>query len=424
MNQSRPAAFRFQPFSRRQKQVLTWWCDGSPVRDAEGIIADGSIRSGKTVSLSLGFCLWSMSRFSGQNFALCGKTIASLRRNVLGGLKQMLTARGYTAAERRGDNLLILRRGSVENYYYLFGGKDEASQDLIQGITLAGALFDEVALMPESFVNQATVRCSVAGSKFWFNCNPEGPEHWFRKNWIGRAADKRLLYLHFTMEDNLSLTPPIKARYRAQYTGVFYERYIRGRWVAAQGLVYPFVAEHPDSYILRGTTAGMDGAFYISIDYGTHNPCSMGLWCVQRTVAVRLKESYYDSRAMQHQRTDEEHYAALEELARGYYVREVIIDPSAASFIETIRRHGRFAVRAASNSVLDGIRVTASLLQAGRVKLHENCTDALREFAAYCWDDAAHEDAVLKENDHAMDDIRYFCYTILAREYRWADWRR
>ena len=233
-----------------------------------------------------------------------------------------------------------------------------------------------------------------------------------------------MLYLHFTMEDNLSLTPPIKARYRAQYTGVFYERYIRGRWVAAQGLVYPFVAEHPDNYILRGPTAGMDGAFYISIDYGTHNPCSMGLWCVQRTVAVRLKESYYDSRAMQHQRTDEEHYAALEELARGYYVREVIIDPSAASFIETIRRHGRFAVRAASNSVLDGIRVTASLLQAGRVKLHENCTDALREFAAYCWDDAAYEDAVLKENDHAMDDIRYFCYTILAREYRWADWRR
>lgn len=417
------AAFRFRPFSQRQKQVLTWWCDTSPVKDADGIIADGSIRSGKTVSLSLGFCLWSMSRFGGQNFALCGKTIASLRRNVLGGLKQMLTARGYTAAERRGDNLLILRRGSVENYYYLFGGKDEASQDLIQGITLAGALFDEVALMPESFVNQATARCSVEGSKFWFNCNPEGPEHWFRKNWIGKAADKRLLYLHFTMEDNLSLSEGVKARYRAQYTGVFYERYIRGRWVAAQGLVYPFVAEHPDRYLLRGATAGMDGAFYISIDYGTHNPCSMGLWCVQGAQAVRIRESYYDSRARQHQRTDEEHYAALEALAKGYYVREVIVDPSAASFIETIRRHGRFAVRAASNRVLDGIRVTASLLQAGRVKLHESCTDALQEFAAYCWDDDAREDAVLKENDHAMDDIRYFCYTILAREYRWADWR-
>ena len=197
---------------------------------------------------------------------------------------------------------------------------------------------------------------------------------------------------------------------------MFYERYIRGRWVAAQGLVYPFVAEHPDSYILRGTTAGMDGAFYISIDYGTHNPCSMGLWCVQRTVAVRLKESYYDSRAMQHQRTDEEHYAALEELARGYYVREVIIDPSAASFIETIRRHGRFAVRAASNSVLDGIRVTADLLKRRRIVICGACADCLREMETYCWDDKGRRDAPKKEQDHAMDDLRYFAMDLAAEE--------
>lgn len=423
MNQTSPAGFRFKPFSRKQKQVLTWWCESSPVHDADGLIADGSIRSGKTVSMSLGFMFWSMQCFTGQKFALCGKTIASLRRNVLTELKPMLAARGYTVTERRGDNLLTVRRGMAENSYYLFGGKDEGSQDLIQGITLAGALFDEVALMPESFVNQATARCSVTGSKFWFNCNPEGPEHWFRKNWIDRVADKKLLYLHFTMDDNLSLAEPVKARYRAQYTGVFYERYIRGRWVAAQGLVYPFVAENPDAYILRGPTAGMDGAFYVSIDYGTHNPCSMGLWCVQRDRAVRIRESYYDSRAMQHQRTDEEHYTELEALTKGYYIREIVVDPSAASFIETIRRHGRFAVRAASNNVTDGIRVTAGLLQAGKIKLHESCTASLREFNAYCWDDKALQDSVIKENDHAMDDIRYFCYTILAREYRWADWR-
>lgn len=239
-----------------------------------------------------------------------------------------------------------------------------------------------------------------------------------------QARAKNLLYLHFTMDDNLSLSEPIKARYRAQYTGVFYERCIRGRWVVAEGLVYPFVAANPDAYLLRGPTAGMDGRFFVSIDYGTHNPCSMGLWCVQANRAVRIKESYYNSREVQHQRTDEEHYAALEELTRGYYVQEVVVDPSAASFIETIRRHGRYMVRAAANDVLDGIRVTASLLQAGRVQIHESCTDALREFKTYCWDDKAPQDAVIKENDHAMDDIRYFCYTVLAREYRWADWRK
>ena len=194
--------------------------------------------------------------------------------------------------------------------------------------------------------------------------------------------------------------------------------------MVAEGLVYPFVAANSDAYLLRGPTAGMDGRFFVSIDYGTHNPCSMGLWCVQANRAVRIKESYYNSREVQHQRTDEEHYAALEELTRGYYVQEVVVDPSAASFIETIRRHGRYMVRAAANDVLDGIRVTASLLQAGRVQIHESCTDALREFKTYCWDDKAPQDAVIKENDHAMDDIRYFCYTVLAREYRWADWRK
>ncbi len=277
MNPIKPAAFRFRPFSRRQKQVLTWWCSTSPVQAAaDGLIADGSIRSGKTVSLSLSFVLWGMARFNGQNFALCGKTIASLRRNVVGVLKQMLTARGgYTAAERRGDNLLIVTRGTVTNYYYLFGGKDEGSQDLIQGITLAGALFDEVALMPESFVNQATARCSVDGSKFWFNCNPEGPEHWFYKSWILQARAKNLLYLHFTMDDNLSLSEPIKARYRAQYTGVFYERYIRGRWVVAEGLVYPFVAANPDASCCAGRPPGWMAAF---LSRSTTAPTTRAAW--------------------------------------------------------------------------------------------------------------------------------------------------
>ena len=423
MNPVKPAAFRFRPFSRRQKQVLTWWCSTSPVQAADGLIADGSIRSGKTVSLSLSFVLWGMARFNGQNFALCGKTIASLRRNVVGVLKQMLTARGYTAAERRGDNLLIVTRGTVTNYYYLFGGKDEGSQDLIQGITLAGALFDEVALMPESFVNQATARCSVDGSKFWFNCNPEGPEHWFYKSWILQARAKNLLYLHFTMDDNLSLSEPIKARYQAQYTGVFYERYIRGRWVVAEGLVYPFVAANPDAYLLRGPTAGMDGRFFVSIDYGTHNPCSMGLWCVANGRALRLDESYFDSRAEGRQRTDEEHYAALERLTAGKYIDAVIVDPSAASLIETIRRHGKYAVRPAENAVVPGINVAAGLLQCGRMKIHARCKDAIREFGLYRWDERKTEDAVIKEHDHAMDEIRYFAATILAHDFRWLPWR-
>ena len=174
---TRVQTFQFQPFSNKQKKILTWWLPDSPVKDYDGIIADGAIRSGKTVCMSLSFVFWAMSTFNGQNFAMCGKTIGSFRRNVLFWLKLMLKSRGYKVLDHRADNLVEIGRGEITNYFYIFGGKDERSQDLIQGITLAGVFFDEVALMPESFVNQATGRCSVAGSKYWFNCNPD-KKHW------------------------------------------------------------------------------------------------------------------------------------------------------------------------------------------------------------------------------------------------------
>lgn len=176
--------FVFKPFSLKQKRVLTWWCDASPVRDKDGIIADGAIRSGKTLCMSLSYVLWAMTKFNNQNFGMAGKTIGSFRRNVLFWLKLMLKSRGYNVSDHRADNLLIVTKVDVSNYFYVFGGKDERSQDLIQGITLAGMFFDEVALMPESFVNQATGRCSVTGSKYWFNCNPASPRHWFKVEWI------------------------------------------------------------------------------------------------------------------------------------------------------------------------------------------------------------------------------------------------
>ena len=182
---------------------------------------------------------------------MCGKTIGSFRRNVLFPLKLMLRSRGYSLTERRTDNLLIVRRGGRENYFYMFGGKDERSQDLIQGITLAGLFCDEVALMPESFVNQAAARCSVDGSKLWFNCNPANPQHWFKTGWIDKRGNKELLYLHFTMEDNLSLTERVKQRYRSLYSGVFYRRYIEGLWVAAEGIIYRDFAENTERYVIE-----------------------------------------------------------------------------------------------------------------------------------------------------------------------------
>lgn len=407
----RPATFRFKPFSRKQKQVLTWWLPESGVADAEGIICDGAIRSGKTVCMALAYVQWSMASFNGQNFGMCGKTVGSFRRNVLSVLKQMLLSRGYKLSDRRSENLVTISRGAVTNYYYVFGGKDEGSQDLIQGITLTGVLLDEVVLMPQSFVEQATGRCSVAGSKFWFNCNPEGPEHWFKKEWIDKLDEKKMLYLHFTQEDNLSLAEEVKARYRAMYTGIFYRRFVLGEWCVAEGLIYQF---DKDLHIAKELPKV--GTWYISVDYGTLNPFSAGLWCVNSGRAVRVAEYYHSGRGTNRQMTDEEYYTKLEELAGERSIYHVIVDPSAASFIATIRKHGRFSVRKARNEVLDGIRLTAAMLQTGVITIGAGCKDAIREFGLYRWDEKGEQDKPIKENDHAMDEIRYFCSTVMRRD--------
>lgn len=404
-------------FSEKQKQILQFPYSGKPA-----LICDGAVRSGKTSVMSLSFILWAMGNFSGQNFGICGKTVISAERNVIRPLMQIKYLRDNFSMHF-ANHILTVFRGRKTNTFYIFGGKDEASYMLIQGITLAGVLLDEVALMPESFVNQALARCSVEGSKYWFNCNPEGPQHWFYQDWILDPEKKHnAMHLHFLLDDNPSLSEEKKQEYYNAYTGVFYDRYIRGLWVVAEGRVYPMFTDNPDRFILHGTTAGMDGQFYVSIDYGTVNPTAMQLWCVRGKEAVLIRESYFDSRKEGYQKTDEEHYEALEELTRGYYIRRVVVDPSAASFIECIRRHGKFYVWEAENSVINGIRVTGTLLNSGMIKIHESCKDTIREFGLYRWDEKKHEDAVIKENDHAMDAMRYFCATVLSREFRWIPW--
>lgn len=435
--------FHFQPFSRKQRKVLNWWTEASPVKDYDGIIADGAIRSGKTVSMSLSFVLWAMTSFSGQNFALCGKTIGSFRRNVLFWLKLMVKSRGYRVTDHRIDNLVIVSRGERENYFYIFGGKDERSQDLIQGITLAGVFFDEVALMPESFVNQATGRCSVAGSKFWFNCNPDGPYHWFKTNWIDKSTGflgkkrtqelrekakkegkqddlKRILYLHFTMDDNLSLTEEIKDRYRKMYTGVFYKRYILGLWSMAEGIIYDMF--DPDRHVrpIKSFFQRLvDGNRYVSIDYGTQNATVFLLWNkgVDGTWYC-IREYYYSGREKGKQKTDAEYADDLKRWLDETKIRAVIVDPSAASFIAELRKRG-YRVLKAENEVEDGIRLVGTKLNQDKIIFADSCRNAIMEFASYIWDAKAAErgeDKPVKDHDHCMDAVRYFVYTILNNQ--------
>lgn len=410
------ATIKFSPFSKKQKKVLTWWLPESPVSEKDGVIADGAIRSGKTISMSLSYAIWAMTNFNGQKFGMCGKTIGSFRRNVLFWLKLMLKSRKYKVEDKRSDNLMVVSKGNVTNYFYIFGGKDESSQDLIQGITLAGIFFDEVALMPESFVNQATGRCSVDDSKFWFNCNSDGPYHWFKTEWIDKQIEKNILYLHFTMDDNLSLAENIKKRYASMYSGIFYQRYILGLWVVAEGIIYSMFDK--EKHIVKASDYNFI-EYYVSCDYGTQNPTAFGLWGkTSDNKHVMIKEYYYSGRDTGVQKTDLEYSNDLKEFVQGYKIKYVVLDPSAASFKAQLRKDG-FKALPAKNSVLDGIRLVASLLTEFKILFDESCVDTFKEFSSYVWDNEAckkGEDKPIKDYDHSMDQVRYYCNTIVRKK--------
>lgn len=399
-------------FSDKQKLVLRWWNGSSPYRSRDAIICDGAVRSGKTMCLGLSFVLWAMTRFQKQQFALCGKTTESVRRNLLPSVLPLLEELGFQWEEKVSRNWLKLRLGGRENTFYLFGGKDEGSAALIQGVTLAGVLLDEVALMPRSFVEQACARCSVTGARFWFSCNPEGPGHWFYREWICKAEERNSLHLRFFMDDNPVLSEETRARYRRAFQGVFYQRFVLGEWTAAEGLVYDFF----DASLVQPVPEGEASRWIISCDYGTVNPTSMGLWGRFGQRWFRVKEYYYNAREEKRQQTDQEYAAQLRRLAGARDIEAVVADPSAASFLEVLRREG-WNVRKAKNDVVSGIRLTADALKNGRIVICSPCTDAIREFGSYCWDlNAGDQDKVKKQFDHAMDEIRYFVATVVAPE--------
>ncbi len=419
---------RFESFSKKQMQLLTWWCEESPYHDYNGIIADGSIRAGKTVAMAVSFIIWAMDGYDGQNFAMCGKTVGSFRRNVWTWLKPVLLVRGYKVEESRTENLIVVARGERINYFYVFGGRDESSQDLIQGVTLAGLFCDEVALMPESFVNQASGRCSVTGAKIWFNCNPDSPMHWFLKNWIERADEKRLLHLHFLMDDNPSLSEAVRERYRTTYSGVFYQRFILGEWVMASGAIYrnawsdELVFDDDKLEYLLNNLHIMRRS--ITIDYGTVNPMvyldvlddGNDLWFI--------REYYWDSRVEGIEKDNSQYADDLLEFVRGVelWPTNVVIDPSAASFKIELRNRGLHAKETvetinADNNVIEGIRKVNTLMTRRRIHFHKSMEHTIKELTSYVWDDKALQSSgkekPVKVADHAPDAVRYYVSTVV-----------
>ena len=411
------AVFRFSPFSKKQRQVLNWWCESSPVRGYNGIIADGAIRSGKSVAMSLSFALWAMTEFSACNFAMCGKTIGSFRRNVLFWLKLMLRSRGYSVTEHRTENLVVVNRGSTENYFYIFGGKDERSQDLIQGITLAGVFFDEVALMPESFVQQATGRCSVEGSKYWFNCNPGSPAHWFKRDWIDKRGEKQLLYLHFTMDDNLSLSEEIKQRYR-EMSGVFFKRYILGKWTAAEGVIYRDFADHPERFILDGPPNDLIFGS-MGLDFGgngsAHAAILVGFTRGFRSIVVL--DEYYCKEVISPETLNNDVCGFITRCKSECNTADIYCDSAETTLIKGIRTAAaqrKIPVEvhnARKGAVLDRIRFFSMMMSQGRFFILRRCSHTIEALTEAVWD-SRHP-----ERDIRLDDGTTNIDSLDALEY-------
>ncbi|WP_221893424.1 PBSX family phage terminase large subunit [Cetobacterium sp. 2A] len=415
--------------SLKQKKVMTWWREESPYKDYEGIVSDGSVRSGKTLSTSFSFLEWAMHSFNEEDFAFCAKTVGAFKRNILKDLKKIAKRNGYKVVVKTTDNLIIISKGEVKNYFYMFGGKDEGSSELIQGKTLAGVYFDEVVLMPETFVSMAMSRCSVEGSKFWFTCNPGSPFHWFKTDYIDKAGDKKFLYLHFTMEDNPSLSLKIKDRYKNLYTGVFYKRYILGLWVGADGLVYSFT----DDNLIDIDDIPRCDKYYISGDYGTQNPMAWGFFGVKnkgREKYVYLIDEYHHSGNETQKPKDDSQYAdefiawkSKLESEHGY-IQFAIFDPSAASFrIALQNKH--ITVRKAVNTVkgqsdeIAGIPLVQTYLSNKKFFVCNRCEKTISEFYTYAWDTKKLERGVeepIKAFDHHMDKARYLFNTVIGFE--------
>lgn len=415
--------------SRKQVMVWRWWWPDSPYCGYDGIIADGSVRSGKTITVAPAFVQWAMMSFNGYDFGMCGKTIGTLRSNVINTLKRQLERMGIDCEDHRTENVLVCRLGQKVNNFYLYGGKDERSQDTIQGKTLAGVYFDEVALMPKSFVEQAMARCSVEGAKFWFTCNPQGPSHWFKLEYIDLAESKSLFYLHFLMDDNPTLSKRVRERYERQFTGVFYQRAVLGLWVSAEGKIY---TEFTDSNVIpltewrardeRGnlTHSIAKNVFLVTmgVDFGgngSYHAFNLTGFTKGFKEAITLKDKRIKAGTPKEL---EEAFVRFVQEARAEYpqLHTVYCDSAEQVLIRGLMKASRDAklpiqiANAEKKNIVDRIRFYCILQGQGRYFVLDNCKETIKAFSDAVWDPDVADDVRLDDGSTNID-------TLDAQEY-------
>ena len=395
-------------FTEKQKHIISMLKHGELKRLN---ILYGSGRSGKTWITLVVFALWVATMPKNAIYLMCAKTLTSLKRNCLDLLQSIIGEDNFQYSLSAKQGSLFGRKIVLE------GANDARSETKIRGMTLAGAYVDEITLVEEDFFTMLLSRLSMPNAKLFGSTNPDSPHHWLKTKYLDREGEIDIYVEKYTIDDNTFLDKDYVENIKSEYTGVFYNRFILGEFVIAEGLVYSMFDE--SKHVVKEHLKGSNIQYIVSIDYGTVNPFSAGLYSFDGRKAQREAEYYYDSRATNVRRDDEAHYKEVCKLIGDRKIEFIIVDPSAASFIEVIKKYAQYIALPANNDVLDGIRVTTTFLNKGILKIHEDCENALNEFGLYSWDVESTEDAVLKEYDHAMDEIRYFCYTFLRQRLRW-----
>ena len=398
-------------FSPKQAEILRF-----AYNDEETLICDGAVRSGKTIVMTLSFVLWAMTNFNHTNFAICGKTVSNAERNILRPFQQ-IEGMPFTLNYKISNRMLTVQSGNKENYFYLFGGKDESSYALIQGLTLAGVLFDEVALMPQSFVDQAIARTlSFANAKIWFNCNPESPNHWFYKEWITNP-DRKYKHLHFLMRDNPILTEKEIQRAESLFTGVFYDRYIRGMWVRAEGIIFPEFANNPDRWIIkREDVPKTFRTVEVGFDIGG-NGSAYALTCTGQGydgIQYRLKAEKRQAEDMAMNDIEKFVVEFCSEVEREYGVRVGIINcDHIAVIVNTINDNTRYRAEFCYKPPLeDRVFLYSKLFSMDKIKFVEGmCDDLIDEMQNLVFDDRSDRPIPLDDGSMQIDTYDSACYS-------------
>lgn len=406
--QKRPASFKFKPFSEQQQRLMHWWRPGLTSSENDFVIADGSIRSGKTIACIIGFLTWSQERFSGQSFILAGKTMGALKKNVVRPMQQILEAWGWSYTYIRSGTDARIEIGS--NTYYLYGANTEASQDALQGLTAAGAYADEAALFPQSFIDQMIGRCSVDGWKVWMNCNPEGPHAYIKEEFIDKAKQKKVYRLHFMMDDNLTLSVQRKEAYKRSWSpgSVFYKRFILGLWVAADGLIYQQFADNVNQYLIDEKWLKENEIIYatIGVDFGgTKSAHSFTLTGFTRGYKqVVVLDEYYCKKRINPKQLQEDFIDFVRRAKQKYKVYEAYCDSAEQTLIAglemaCIQAHVGIEIKNAIKGFInDRIAFYNSLIAQNRWKIMSHCKHIIEAFENACYDDKK------KNMDVRLDD--------------------